>query len=684
MTTMRSSSGKHLERVAGDQLRVLECELRGQQRLGNATRLVHGVQAEVTREVGEEVEAPVGQLRLDMKPRREQRLDAARGEARFRVDGHGAEPTGRTRGRRSRLDGCASYRGAPSPSSSPTSRGRRGCSTSSARRGTRRRWPSTVASCAKRSRARRGRGGHAGRRVLRRVRDGAGRARGGRPRRRRRFALPVRMGIHTGSAHAGEEGYVGMDVNRAARIAAAGHGGQVLVSAATRGACRWLQPPSTSASTASRTSAPMAVFQLGESKFPPLKTISNTNLPRPASSFVGRSGSSRRSLARIESGRAPADADRPGWCGKDAAGARSSRRARSRIHGGRVLGGARRPSRSDARDRDGRPDARCARRARRAHRRTRTVASARQLRAGDRGRPRARRAPRELPQPDSARHEPRALARPRRGRVSGPAARRSRGSQLFCARRARLDPSDDIRELCRAWTRCRWRSSSQPRGRRRSRRRRSSTASRSALDLLSGGRDADPRQRTLRATIEWSHEPPARAGAAALRRASPCFAGGCDARSRRGGLRTPTSTSSSRSSRRASCAIRSERFWMLETIREYARERLVRARRGERRRAAARRVLQAVRGVARSSPSRPTVRKLCALRARDGRAEQPSRRHRLGRHRDGRSSFALRIAVPRTVLGEPQSPSSGRARRALGSATGSRRSGADVRCSAAR
>jgi class 3 adenylate cyclase len=43
----------------------------------------------------------------------------------------------------------------------------------------------------------------------------------------------VRMGIHTGTPHVGEEGYVGVDVHRAARIAACGHGGQVLVSAST-------------------------------------------------------------------------------------------------------------------------------------------------------------------------------------------------------------------------------------------------------------------------------------------------------------------------------------------------------------------------------------------------------------------------------------------------------------------
>jgi class 3 adenylate cyclase len=39
--------------------------------------------------------------------------------------------------------------------------------------------------------------------------------------------IRVRMGIHTGTPHLGEEGYVGVDVHRAARIAAAGHGGQV-------------------------------------------------------------------------------------------------------------------------------------------------------------------------------------------------------------------------------------------------------------------------------------------------------------------------------------------------------------------------------------------------------------------------------------------------------------------------
>src|ERR671937_2330896 len=45
---------------------------------------------------------------------------------------------------------------------------------------------------------------------------------------------PVRMGIHTGEPELTARGYVGPDVHLGARIAAAGHGGQVLLSQATR------------------------------------------------------------------------------------------------------------------------------------------------------------------------------------------------------------------------------------------------------------------------------------------------------------------------------------------------------------------------------------------------------------------------------------------------------------------
>jgi class 3 adenylate cyclase len=44
----------------------------------------------------------------------------------------------------------------------------------------------------------------------------------------------VRMGLHTGEPAVGDEGYIGLDVVRAARICSAGHGGQVLLSETTR------------------------------------------------------------------------------------------------------------------------------------------------------------------------------------------------------------------------------------------------------------------------------------------------------------------------------------------------------------------------------------------------------------------------------------------------------------------
>jgi class 3 adenylate cyclase len=49
-----------------------------------------------------------------------------------------------------------------------------------------------------------------------------------------RVDVKVRMGLHTGEPTVGEEGYVGMDVVRAARICSAGHGGQILLSETAR------------------------------------------------------------------------------------------------------------------------------------------------------------------------------------------------------------------------------------------------------------------------------------------------------------------------------------------------------------------------------------------------------------------------------------------------------------------
>jgi class 3 adenylate cyclase len=57
--------------------------------------------------------------------------------------------------------------------------------------------------------------------------------------------LRVRMGVHTGEPVVGEEGYLGLDVVRGARICAAAHGGQVLVSETTRAIVRGDEPAET-------------------------------------------------------------------------------------------------------------------------------------------------------------------------------------------------------------------------------------------------------------------------------------------------------------------------------------------------------------------------------------------------------------------------------------------------------
>ena len=100
--------------------------------------------------------------------------------------------------------------------------------------------------------------------------------------------LPVRMGLHTGTPLLTEEGYVGVDVHRAARIAAAGHGRQVLVSAATAALVDRDELRDLGVHRLKDLSAPERIFQLGGLEFPPLKTLYRTNLPVPATPFLGR------------------------------------------------------------------------------------------------------------------------------------------------------------------------------------------------------------------------------------------------------------------------------------------------------------------------------------------------------------------------------------------------------------
>ncbi len=98
----------------------------------------------------------------------------------------------------------------------------------------------------------------------------------------------VRMGVHTGEPLVTDEGYVGIDVHRAARIAAAGHGGQVLVSQSTRDLVVSDGLRDLGRHRLKDLTAPERIYQLGERDFPPLKSLNATNLPVASSPLVGR------------------------------------------------------------------------------------------------------------------------------------------------------------------------------------------------------------------------------------------------------------------------------------------------------------------------------------------------------------------------------------------------------------
>jgi DNA-binding SARP family transcriptional activator/class 3 adenylate cyclase len=92
--------------------------------------------------------------------------------------------------------------------------------------------------------------------------------------------LRVRMGLHTGEALVADGHYVGMDVHRAARIAACGHGGQVVVSSTTAALLESESFPlrDLGEHRLKDLSAPQRLYQLGEGAFPPPKTLHRTNL----------------------------------------------------------------------------------------------------------------------------------------------------------------------------------------------------------------------------------------------------------------------------------------------------------------------------------------------------------------------------------------------------------------------
>lgn len=107
--------------------------------------------------------------------------------------------------------------------------------------------------------------------------------------------IRVRIGVHTGEPSVTEEGYVGLDVHRVARIAAAGHGGQILVSQTTRDLAGADQLRDLGMHRLKDLAEPERLYQLGGDEFPPLRSVDRTNLPVQTTPFVGR----ERELAEV-------------------------------------------------------------------------------------------------------------------------------------------------------------------------------------------------------------------------------------------------------------------------------------------------------------------------------------------------------------------------------------------------
>jgi predicted ATPase/class 3 adenylate cyclase len=384
--------------------------------------------------------------------------------------------------------------------------------------------------------------------------------------------IRVRMGLHTATPHLSAEGYVGADVHKGARIAAAGHGGQVLLSAETREEVLDELPLTDLGEHRVKDFAePVGIFQLGQERFPPLRTISNTNLPRLASSFVGREREVSEVAALLKNGARLLTLTGPGGTGKTRLAIEAAAELVPEFKAGVFFVGLA-PLRDPALV-------------------TETIAQTLGAKDGltdhigerelllllDNLEQVVAAAP-DLASLVEACPNLRLLSTSRellrvRGEVEYPVLPLAdrEAVELFCAR-AGTEADESVRELCRALdnlplalelaaARASVLSPTQILKRLSQR-----------LDLLKDGRDADPRQQTLRATIEWSYDLLSREEQRLFARLS-VFSGGCTLETAEEVAEVDLDTLQSLVDKSLVRRV-DERFSMLETIREYAAERL--------------------------------------------------------------------------------------------------------------
>jgi predicted ATPase len=382
--------------------------------------------------------------------------------------------------------------------------------------------------------------------------------------------IRVRMGLHTGSPHLTDEGYVGEVVHQGARIASAGHGGQVLLSKETRDLVE-VSVTDLGEHRLKDFAAAVPIFQLGSERFPPLKTISNTNLPRPASSFVGREKEVTEVVSMLRNGARLLTLTGPGGTGKTRLSIEAAAELVGDFKAGVFWVGL--ATLSDPGlvtdtialtlgAKDGLAD---------------HIAERNMLLLLDNLEQVIEAAPGVASLVEACPNL-RVLVTSRellrvRGEVEYPVLPLAEPDavELFCAR-SRLPADETIAELCRrlddlplaielAAARAGVLSPKQILERLSSR-----------LDLLKGGRDADPRQQTLRATIEWSYDLLAPEEQRLFARLA-VFRGGCTLESAEEVAKADLDTLQSLVDK-SLVRHRDDRFWMLETIREFASERL--------------------------------------------------------------------------------------------------------------
>ena len=382
--------------------------------------------------------------------------------------------------------------------------------------------------------------------------------------------IRVRIGIHSGTAHLTHEGYVGEDVHKAARIAAAGHGGQVLLSKDTRELVAF-EVQDLGEHRLKDFAEPVWIFQLGSERYPPLKTISNTNLPRPASSFVGREQEVEEVLAMLQDGARLLTLTGPGGSGKTRLGIEAAADLVPEFRNGVFWVGLA-PVREPALVVDTIAQTLGAKDGLADH-----IGERELLLLLDNFEHVVEAAP-DLASLVERCPNLRLLVTSRerlrvRGEVEYPVMplAEPEAVELFCAR-ARLEPDETVAELCRrldglplavelAAARTSVLSPAQILERLSQR-----------LDLLRGGRDAEARQETLRATIAWSYELLDEEEKRLFARLA-VFAGGCTLEAAEAVCEAGVDTLQSLVGK---SIVRREgaRFTMLETIREFAVERL--------------------------------------------------------------------------------------------------------------